>query len=462
MQFEDRLRTRSLWLDVLPGSLVPRAALSGDHDADVVIVGGGFTGLWTAYSLVAADPALRIVVLEAEGCGFGASGRNGGFVSAGISGQATVYERTHGLAGVVRAERVMIEAIDEIGKVIAIEGIDCGWIKGGSLRVALNAPQLERIHRMLQSKRRSGLGEDDVWVLTADEIRARVAIDGVVGGTFTPHCARVNPAALARGLADAAERRGARVFERSRVTAIEPGWVRTDGGRVRAGVVLRATEAFTSRLPRTPRRFLPLGSHMIATEPLPADVWQQLGWDGRETIADQRHHFVYGQRTPDNRIALGGRGLSYRFASRFREDDPGERMIHQRLETTLRTLFPATAGARITHRWAGVFAAPRDWSMGVAFDRTSGFGWAGGYSGHGVVASSIAGRTLADLVLRRETDLTTQPWVDHVGRNWEPEPLRWLGAHAVSAVLASADRAEDRTDRPARRSSLVARFAPGR
>jgi len=462
MRFEEHLRGRSLWLDVLPGELASRASLPGDRSADVVIVGGGFTGLWTAYSLAGADPALRIVLLEAEGCGFGASGRNGGFVSAGIAGQAAVYERTHGLAGVVGAERAMVHAIDEVGRVVAAEGIDCGWVKGGSLRVARNGPQLARIHATLQSKRRHGLGEDDVRVLTAAEIRGRVAIEGVIGGTFTPHCARVNPAALARGLADAAERRGVEIFERTRATAIEPGVVETASGNVRAPVVLRATEAFTSRLPHTARRFLPLGSHMLATEPLPPETWAQIGWEGRETFADQAHHFVYGQRTADDRIALGGRGLSYRFGNRFREDDPNQSTIHARLESTLRSLFPAAAGARITHRWGGVFAAPRDWSMGIVFDRASGLGWAGGYSGHGVVASSLAGRTLAELVLERETELTAQPWVGHVGRDWEPEPLRWLGTHAVAAVLASADRAEARTGRPARRSRLVARFAPGR
>ena len=462
MTFEQHLRERSLWLDVLPGSLAPRTALVGERDADVVIVGGGFTGLWTAHALVRAEPALRVVVLEAEGCGFGASGRNGGFVSAGIAGQAAVYERTHGLEGVIRAERAMIDAIDEVGRVVADEQIECGWVKGGSLRVATNEPQLDRIHATLAAKRRLGLGPDDIRVVNADEIRERVAIEGVIGGTFTPHCARVNPAALARGLAEAVERSGVAIFEQTRATTIAAGSVSTTRGIVRALHVLRATEAFTTRLAGNARRFLPLGSHMLATEPLPADVWEKLGWDGRETFADQRHHFVYGQRTPDDRIALGGRGLSYRFANGFREDDPGQAAIQTQLEATLRRLFPAAGEARITHRWGGVFAAPRDWSMGVSFDPTSGLGWGGGYSGHGVVASSVAGRTLADLVLGRETGLTSLPWVGHGSRRWEPEPFRWLGAHAVSAVLASADGAEDRTGRPARRSRLVARFAPGR
>ncbi len=327
-QLETRLRSRSLWLDVLPGSLAPRRSLEGDRSFDVVIVGGGYTGLWTAYSLVRAQPDLTIAVVEAEACGFGASGRNGGFVSAGISGQAAVYERHHGLAALVRAERAMVAAIDVIGSVVVEEGIDCGWVKGGALRVAMNAAQLARVDAVLQEKRRRGLDEDDIRSLAADEIRARLSIEGVVGGTFTPHCARINPAALARGLADACERRGVSIYEQTRAIRIEQGAVATNHGVLRGPVVIRATEAYGTRLPGRRRSLLPLGSHMIATEPLPAGVWSQLGWGGFETLADQRHHFVYAQPTPDGRIALGGRGLSYRLGSRFREADEQDARIH--------------------------------------------------------------------------------------------------------------------------------------
>jgi glycine/D-amino acid oxidase-like deaminating enzyme len=201
---------------------------------------------------------------------------------------------------------------------------------------------------------------------------------------------------------------------------------------------------------------------MLATESLPDAVWADIGWERSQPFADQRYHFVYGQRTADGRIALGGRGLSYRYASRIDEHETGSAAIHARLEKHLRRLFPAAASARVTHRWSGTFAAPRDWSMGVGFDRATGMAWAGGYSGHGLVASSLAGRTLADLIAGRETDLTSLPWVGHESPRWEPEPLRWLAAHAISRVLAGADGVEDRTGRTARRVRLVARWVPGR
>jgi glycine/D-amino acid oxidase-like deaminating enzyme len=459
---EARYRARSLWLDGLPGPLLPRPPLDGDTDCDVVIAGAGFIGLWTAYALAVADPGVRIRVLEAEIAGYGAAGRNAGFVSAGIAGEARVYERRGGTDGVRRAERAMVDAIDWIGAVVAAEGIECGWVKGGSLRIATSRAQLERVRSGLAGRRRRGLGEEDVRLVGSDEIRARIRIAGVLGGTFTPHCARVDPARLARGLADACERRGVAISERTRALRLEPGRVVTDRGTVRAPVVVRATEAFTIGLPGEGRRFVPVYSHMLATEPLPPQVWDEIGWAGCETVADQHHVFRYGQRTQDGRIALGGAGATYAFGSRISETGEGRPEVLARVERTLRTWFPATAGARITHRWGGAFAAPRDWSMSIAFDRATGVGHAGGLAGHGVVASSLCGRTLADLVLDRGGDLVTLPWVGHESPRWEPEPLRFVAARAVPWILRGADAAEDRGAAHARRADLVRRFTPGR
>ena len=264
------------------------------------------------------------------------------------------------------------------------------------------------------------------------------------------------------GLAAACERRGVVVHERTRATALESKRVVTEHGTVSAEIVLRATEAFTIGLPGERRRFLPVYSHMLATEQLPASFWDEVGWAGCEPVADQRYVFRYGQRTADDRIALGGAGATYGFGSRIDERREGDRAALRRVEETLRAWFPALQGARVTHAWGGAFATPRDWSMGIGLDRTTGLGWAGGLAGHGVVASSLCGRTLADLVLGRETELTTLPWVGHESPRWEPEPLRWLAALAVPRILRSADDVEDRGGGPARRAGLVRRFTPGR
>jgi glycine/D-amino acid oxidase-like deaminating enzyme len=459
---ETRWRRRSLWLDTLGEPIVAQPALQGDVGCDVAIVGAGFVGLWTAYSLVRADPTLRVVVLEAEIAGYGAAGRNAGFVSAGISGEARVYGRRGGPGGVIRAERAMIDAIDEVGRVVVEESIDCGWVKSGSLRVATSRPQLERLRSGLEGRRTRGILEADMWMLGPEEVAERVRIAGVLGGAFTPHCARVHPGRLVRGLAQACIGRGVRIHERSPVRHFGDRRVACDGGTVRAEMIVRATESYTVRLPGRRRTFLPMYSHMLATEPLPDDVWERIGWSDAETVADQRHLFAYAQRTVDGRIAMGGRGAPYRAGSVIDESDELRPAIHDRIEHELRRWFPAAAGAAITHRWGGPLAIPRDWSMGIGCDRSAGLAWAGGLSGHGVVASSICGRTLADLIRGEATDLTTLPWVGHASPDWEPEPARVLATRAIATVLASADRREDATQRTARRTALVRHWTPGR
>ena len=456
---------RSLWLDTLAAPIVPRRRLRDDIAADVVIVGAGFIGLWTAYCLARAEPTLEIVVVEAEIAGFGAAGRNAGFVSAGIAGKAQAYLRRGGWDGVQRAEQAMIEGIDHVGEVVADEGIECGWTKGGSLRIATSHAQLERVRAGLASRRQRGLGESDLQLLGAEDVASRVRVSGVVGGAYTPHCARVHPGRLVRGLAEACERRGVQIFERSRVRSIEPGQVRCDGlatAAVRAPIVVQATEAFTVDLPGQHRDYLPVFSHMLATEPLDERTWSAIGWERCETVADQRHLFTYAQRTADRRIAIGGRGAWYRMGSAIRASDERPPGVHAALERTLRAWFPAAANAAITHRWGGVFAVPRDWSMSIELDRATGLARAGGLAGHGLVASSLCGRTLADLILGRDSELTSLPWVGHRSGRWEMEPARVVAQRLITAVLASADRVEDAGRGPANRTRLVSRFAPSR
>jgi glycine/D-amino acid oxidase-like deaminating enzyme len=283
-------------------------------------------------------------------------------------------------------------------------------------------------------------------------------VKGLLAAEYTPHGARIDPARLARGLAHACERLGVVIHEGTRAHRLEPGRVVCDAGTVRAGVVLRATESYTTRLPGQARTYLPLYSLMIATEPLPDEVWDELGWRDGLLIDDRHHLFFYAQRTSDGRIAIGGRGAPYRLGKPIDEDNERNSELAERLQGAIRAHFPAAGDARITHHWGGPLAVPRDWSMSVTFDRSSGFGFAGGYVGHGVCAANISGRTLADLVLGRETELVTLPWVGHRSRRWEPEPLRYLASSAIVSILASADRTEDRTGRPARRTLLTSPF----
>jgi glycine/D-amino acid oxidase-like deaminating enzyme len=453
-------RSRSLWLDRLEGDpLVPRAGLPGPTEVDVAVVGAGYTGLWTAYYLRRADPGLRVAVLEREVAGFGASGRNGGWCSAFMAMDREALARAAGREATVALQREMFATVDEVGRVAEREGIDCHWVKGGALQLATTPVQLARLQAGVAHARRWGMGEDDQRLLGAAEAAGRVRAAGVLGGAFTPHCAALDPARLARGLAEVVEGLGVPIYEATPVTAIRPGRVDTTRGPVRAEVVVRATEGWTATLPGTRRQVIPLYSLMLATEPLPAAVWDRLGWSGGEAVAAGGYLFTYAQRTRDGRIALGGRGAPYHFGSSIRPGFDRDGRVHARLEAALAQLLPAAAGAAITHRWGGPLGIARDWTASVGLDRATGLAWAGGYVGDGVAAANLAGRTLADLVRGQDSELVRLPWVQHRSRPWEPEPLRWLGINGVRLLAASTDAAEQRRGRPARlRGRLLSLF----
>ena len=450
-------RSLSLWLEDSGDDLAPRSPLGSDLDVDVAVVGGGYTGLWTAYYLARADPSLRIAVLEKEICGFGASGRNGGWCSALFAGSRRRTEKRLGRAAAIELQRAMFDTVDEVGRACADEGIDARFRKSGSLTFATAPAHVERVKQAVDEEHSWGFEDDYGW-LTVAEAAARIRIAGCMGAAFTPHCARVQPARLARGLARVVEGLGVQVFEGTEVVDLGNGWARAPGGRVRAEVIVCATEAYTARLPGMRRRLVPLYSLMIATEQLPRAFWDEVGWSGFETFSDGRHLLIYAQRTDDDRIALGGRGAPYHFASRIERAYDREPRVFEELERVLKHLFPEARAVRVTHSWGGPLGVPRDWYSSVRFDRARGLAWAGGYVGDGVSTANLAGRTLRDLILGNATDLTRLAWVGHRSRRWEPEPLRWIGANLALRAMASADDAEARTGRPARRADAVTRL----
>ncbi|MDT5400414.1 MAG: hypothetical protein QOK33_3645 [Mycobacterium sp.] len=427
----------SHWFDAYPS---PRPQLPGDRDADVCIVGAGYTGLWTAYYLKRADPTLRVVVLEARFAGFGASGRNGGWLSGLVPGDRNAMAKQYGRDRVVAWQRALNDTVDEVALVAEREGIDAGIVKGGTMEIARNPAQAGRLAAGLDEERE--WGNDGIVALTGSEAAQRIRFDGVVSAYHTPHCARIQPARLARGLADAVERLGVPIYEDTPVTRIEQGRVTAPTGTVTAPIVLRATEGFTPGLPGLRRRWLPMNSSMIATDPIPEALWADIGWDGRETVGDTAHGFFYAQRTVDDRIAIGGRSVPYRYASRTDVEGEVPARTIRLLSEVLHDVLPQVRDVPIAHGWCGVLAVPRDWESTVTLDRATGLGWAGGYVGHGVTATNLAGRTLAELVLDQKTPLTELPWVGHQSRQWEPEPLRWLGVRGLYVAYKLADRHE--------------------
>jgi glycine/D-amino acid oxidase-like deaminating enzyme len=451
------MRTGELgfWWRSLDPPPAAREPLRGSIEADVAIVGAGYTGLWTAYYLMRAQPSLRVVLLDAQRAGFGASGRNGGWVMGFFSGPASVYERERDRAALVRLQRVMFETVDEIAAVLERERIDADFLASGQLSVALDRAQEQRLRDHIRVLHALGFDERDLHELDRDQLAARVQIAGARLASFTPHVARVHPAKLVTGLAQAVERAGARIYEQTPIHEIRPGHARGEHASVRARWIVRATEGYTSSLRGLRRALVPMNSSMIVTEPLAPEVWEQIGWRSSELLGDCAHVFVYLQRTADGRIAIGGRGVPYRFGSRTDGDGNIAPATVEQLHGKLLELFPALAGARIEHAWSGVLGVSRDWCVSVDADRASGLAWAGGYVGEGVAAANLAGRTLCELLLDRPSPLRELPWVARRPRRWEPEPLRYAAIRSVYALYRQADRIERRSGRSSRLGALV-------
>jgi glycine/D-amino acid oxidase-like deaminating enzyme len=350
----------------------------------------------------------------------------------------------------------MVDTVDEVGRAAEAEGIDCDFARGGTVAFVRSPVQLASARAEVEEAARFGV--DQVSLLGTATVRDRFDVPSAIAATFTPECARIQPAKLVRGLARAVERRGATIYERTEVRSWADGRVDALVGStsrtVRAATVVNATEGYGSAIRQVGRRILPLYSLMIATEPLSDSVWDRIGIEHGQTFTDFRHLLIYGQRTADNRFAFGGRGARYHLGSAIRPGYDRVARVTHHLRRALVDLFPAAADARITHEWGGPLGVPRDWHASVGLDTERREAWAGGYVGDGVSTTNLAGRTLADLIVGADTELTSLAWVNHRSPRWEPEPLRFAGANAGLVGMQFADAEERVTRRP----SLAARL----
>ncbi|MGH2511086.1 MAG: NAD(P)/FAD-dependent oxidoreductase [Candidatus Limnocylindrales bacterium] len=457
--------TTSFWLESAGDDLTPRPALHGAIDVDVAILGAGYTGLWTARTLLRHDPSLKVVLVEREIAGFGASGRNGGWVASGLNASSDRLARQFGAAGMNAIEDAVAGAVDEVGRAIQEEGIEADYAKGGSLTVARGPEQLPALEAHWRSLERSGRAVG-YRRLDAAETAGRIRIEGALGSVYGSQYAVVHPGKLVRGLARAVERQGATIFERTAVTDVEPGGLpglrpalRTTGGLVRAGAVVLAGEAYLSQLRRYHRALLPLYSLIVLTEPISEGDWATIGWRAREVVSSYRLSVDYLSRTADGRILFGGRGAPYRFGSAIEPAFDRDGRTHALLRQMVEAWFPSLRGIAFGHAWGGPLGMPRDWIPTFSFDPRTGIASGRGYTGHGVATANLAGRVLADLILGRQTELSDLPLVNHRSPNWEPEPLRWIGVRFTQESLLRLDARTARTGRPPSGRSLAERIA---
>ena len=413
-----------------------RNSLSGDIDADVAIIGAGYTGLWTAYYLKKLKPNLKIVILEAEIAGYGASGRNGGWVAGFITGLEK-YVTNLPMSARKECCSILFKNVDEIGSRLHEEGIDVDYKKGGVLYAAARYPEQEKLQRkFLKQLYKSGHTEEDCYWLDAKQLEDKVRLRNGIGAIFKPHCATVNPALMVRGLADVVEKMGVEIFEKTRVSSIRPREVKTEFGTVRATTVVPALEGYSSTIKGFGRYIIPVQSLIIATEPLSDTLWDEIGLKNREAFCDGSRMVSYGQRSADGRMVFGARG-GYVYGGKPRSEfSLGDAEFRVR-EELMYDLFPMLKDVKVTHGWGGSLGIPRNFAPHAIYDPESGMATAGGYGGQGVAPSHLFGRTLADLILNRQTIYTQMPWAFNNSthqkalRKWEPEPFRWLTSKTI-------------------------------
>jgi glycine/D-amino acid oxidase-like deaminating enzyme len=451
----------SYWLETCGDDLAPRPRLAGDGTADVAILGGGYTGLWTAYYLLRRQPGIRVVLLEREICGFGGSGRNGAWCAPGLNISLRRLEQLHGTQAARRTYDAVFDAVDEVGRVAGHERLDIDWRRGGELIVARGPHETPSIEASYRELERFGFG-DRYRLLDATELAGRVRVTRGSGALYTRDAAALQPAKLARGLARVVERLGGTIYEQTEVIDFvarkkagpERPALRTAAGEVRADVVVLAGEAYLARMRRLRRALVPIWSLIVLTEPLPEEAWAEIGWRDHELIGSPRHTVVYLSRTADGRLLFGGRGAPYRFGSPIRDEYDRHAPTHAMLRELAREWFPVLRDFQFTHAWGGPVGMPRDWHPTIDLDRNTGIATARGYIGHGVSVSNLAGRTLAELIGGEVTERTSLPLVGHRSRRWEPEPFRWLGVRFMQTALGRVDRLAEQSGRPPQGRSL--------
>lgn len=434
---------------------LPVAPLNGDTTADVAIVGGGYTGMWTAYFITEHDPGARVMVLEQAICGSGPSGRNGGFVTAWWDELGRLVE-TFGAEAAIALGRATAEAVDAIGMWCTDHGVDAWYRKAGYVAASATPVHDRAFDEMVELAGRLGVGEECL-AQAAAQVQARCASPVLRNGAYLPSAATVQPARLARGLRRVLLERGVTIHEGTRVVAIDgsaaqhgrsagPVELRTDAGgvpgRVQAKQLVLGLNAWAAGWPWSDRRLVTWSSYMVMTEPIP-DRLAELGWTGGEGVCDARLTVHYLRTTPDGRIALGGgggRAGGGRIGPAYTEDSGSAR----RAAMGLRRLFPSLADVRIEDAWGG----PID----ICDDHRPFFGtrpggrihFGHGYSGNGVGPAHLGGQILAALALERRTDpVLDLPIVGRLPRRFPPEPIRSIGARIVREATVRREQAEE-------------------
>ncbi|WP_423895380.1 NAD(P)/FAD-dependent oxidoreductase [Candidatus Pelagadaptatus aseana] len=450
------------WQDSIYPQQRPQS-LDRDIETDVAIIGGGFTGLWTAYYLKQEAPDLKITILESRHCGFGASGRNGGWLMGNLAGEH------HWLPKLPAAQQQQTIAlitgiVEEVKRVCTKHALDIDLQHGGTLYSACRYPEQESIQReLLASLYASGYQEGDYQWLSPGELQQQLQVAPCYGGIFTPHTAAIHPGKLVSQLVDTLKSLGVSIYQNTPIEHLEPRQLRTVNHAIKADIIVNATEAYNLLQPKMRPYVLPIQSRVIATAPIAESVWQNVGLEQRQTFADASRLVNYGQRTADNRLVFGMRG-DYRYGAKPQAEFSCPDKALSNIRHMIGELFPALDKVEITHHWGGSLGLSKDDTPYALFDPHSGIAQAGGYGGEGVGATNLMARTLCDMIFHKQTELSQAPWA-HEGlahkklRRWEPEPLRWIGYNSIVKTLEIEENLCAKQQRPHWFRRIVTRFA---
>jgi glycine/D-amino acid oxidase-like deaminating enzyme len=427
------------WSD-RPGAQSEAPTLTGEITADLTVIGGGFTGLWTSIQGLEDEPGLRVVVLEAERCGFGASSRNGGFCDASL---------THGLENglshwpdeIETLVRLGRENLDGLEATLVRHGIDADFRRAADVGVATEPWHLEGLEESRQEHERFGYR---AVVLDREQMQARVHSPTYLGGFMRDGTALVDPARLCWGLRAAAESRGATVFEHTPAVAVRGDGrdlrVITDGGAVRSPRVITATNAYPGPVRAGRRYVIPVYDHVLVTAPLSAEQLASLGWADNDGLSDLSNQFHYARRTADDRILWGGYDATYHYGSGLGPRHDQSDQTHTMLAEQFFTTFPQLEGLPFTHRWGGPIATTTRFTAAWGQSHQGRLTWVAGYTGLGVGASRFGARVALDLAFGQETERTELTMVHRRPVAFPPEPLRWTGVQLTRKAIQRSDR----------------------
>ena len=428
---------KSYWLNTY-GPYTSNAPVVGDVNVDVAIIGGGYTGLSTAYFLRKAEPAMKVAVLEAEVVGYGASGRNGGFAMTLFGLEPAVTAMLFGKQKTVEAHHYCERSVDLVRGLIREHNIQSDFEYTGFLRLATTPGYVKRIQHDLELL--TGLGVTGIEWIDQDQARAEVNSPLVLGAWREPRCGILNPAKQARELKRIAQEAGAEIYEGSPVTEIHRGakfTLTTPQGVVTADKIVFATNAYSHLIPEIWNKQVPAFTHMIITEPLTREQMDSIGWKNRQGLEDARNLVHYLRLTVDNRLAIGGSDATIAYG-RDMDRDLNEK-IFQQLEKDTVELFPGLKDVKFVFRWGGPVSVTLQMAPAIGMVGDQRAWYSLGCVGHGVAPTHLNGQTLADLLLECKTDLTSIWFVDRKPAAWPPEPLRWVASQALLGYLHAED-----------------------